>query len=453
MTGKRKSIHGQWSSRWAFILAATGSAVGLGNIWRFPYITGENGGGAFVLIYILCVLFVGIPIMMAEIMLGRRGRQSPINTMQSLAEDEGHNPAWRYLGWMGVVAGFFILSFYSVVAGWTLDFIFRAGSGSFNIATDAEISEIFQQLLGNPERLLVLHTLFMSLTVVVVSMGVKSGLERAVKFLMPALFILLLVMVGYAMSTEGFNDGINYLFKPDFSKLTAEGLLAALGQAFFSLSLGMGAIMVYGSYLPQNASIARTAIIIAFADTLVAVLAGVAIFPLVFAYGLEPGSGPGLIFVTLPIAFGQMSYGQFFGTCFFILLMFAAWTSSISLLEPAVAWMVENRGISRPRASAIAGLVAWFLGIGSVLSFNKWQDLKLWGMTYFELMDYMTSNVMLPLGGLLIAIFSVWLMSKNASIEELAMGEKLAYKSWRITVRYIAPIGVIVIFLHKVGVL
>lgn len=452
MTGKRKSIHGQWSSRWAFILAATGSAVGLGNIWRFPYITGENGGGAFVLIYILCVLFVGIPIMMAEIMLGRRGRQSPINTMQSLAEDEGHNPAWRYLGWMGVVAGFFILSFYSVVAGWTLDFIFRAASGSFNVATDDEIGEIFAQLLGNPERLLVLHTLFMSLTVVVVSMGVKSGLERAVKFLMPALFILLLVMVGYAMSTDGFNDGINYLFKPDFSELTAEGLLAALGQAFFSLSLGMGAIMVYGSYLPQNASIARTAIIIAFADTLVAVLAGVAVFPLVFAYGLEPGSGPGLIFVTLPIAFGQMSYGQFFGTCFFILLMFAAWTSSISLLEPAVAWMVENRGISRPRASAIAGLVAWFLGIGSVLSFNKWQDFKIWGMTYFDLMDYMTSNVMLPLGGLLIAIFSVWLMSKNASIEELAMGEGLAYKSWRITVRYIAPVGVIVIFLHKVGI-
>jgi NSS family neurotransmitter:Na+ symporter len=453
MTGKRKSIHGQWSSRWAFILAATGSAVGLGNIWRFPYITGENGGGAFVLVYILCVLFVGIPIMMAEVMLGRRGRQSPINTMQSLAEDEGHNPAWRYLGWMGVVAGFFILSFYSVVAGWTLDFIFRAASGSFNTATDAEIVEIFEQLLGNPERLLVLHTLFMSLTVVVVSMGVKSGLERAVKFLMPALFILLLVLVGYAMSTDGFSDGINYLFKPDFSKLTAEGLLAALGQAFFSLSLGMGAIMVYGSYLPQNASIARTTIIIAFADTLVAVLAGVAIFPLVFAYGLEPGSGPGLIFVTLPIAFGQMSYGQFFGTCFFVLLMFAAWTSSISLLEPAVAWMVENRGIRRPRASAIAGLIAWLLGIGSVLSFNKWQDLKIWGMTYFDLMNYMTSNVMLPLGGLLIAIFSVWLMSKNASVEELAMGEGLAYKSWRITVRYIAPIGVIVIFLHKIGVL
>lgn len=453
MTTKRQSIHGQWSSRWAFIMAATGSAVGLGNIWRFPYLTGEYGGGAFVLMYIGCVLLVGIPIMMSEVLLGRRGRQSPINTMASLAEEEGLTSGWRYLGWMGVVAGFLILSFYSVVAGWTLEYIFQAGSGSFLTATDEEIGEIFDNLLRNPGQLMAMHTLFMALTVVVVAMGVQSGLERAVKFLMPALFILLLLMVGYAMSTDGFEEGVYYLFYPDWSKLSGEGFLAALGQAFFSLSLGMGAIMVYGSYLPDDASIANTSVTIALADTLVAIMAGLAIFPLVFAYGLETGSGPGLIFVTLPIAFGQMPYGQIFGTGFFILLLFAAWTSSISLLEPAVAWLVENRGIARARSAAIAGLIAWVLGIGSVLSFNLWQDYRLFDKTYFEIMEYVTSNIMLPLGGLLIAVFTAWLMSRKAVIEELGLGEGLIFRTWLFVVRYVAPSGVVIIFLHAIGFL
>jgi NSS family neurotransmitter:Na+ symporter len=453
MTEKRQSIHGQWSSRWAFIMAATGSAVGLGNIWRFPYITGEYGGGAFVLMYLACVFLVGIPIMMAEVMLGRRGRQSPINTMDSLSKEEGLNPAWRYLGWMGVVAGFLILSFYSVVAGWTLEYIFQAGSGSFLTATDGEIGEAFDSLLRDPGQLLAMHTLFMALTVVVVAMGVKSGLERAVKFLMPALFILLLIMVGYAMSTDGFREGLYYLFYPDWSKLSGEGFLAALGQAFFSLSLGMGAIMVYGSYLPDDASIGHTTVSIVLADTLVAIMAGLAIFPLVFAYGLEAGSGPGLIFVTLPIAFGQMPYGQVFGTGFFVLLLFAAWTSSISLLEPAVAWLVENRGIARPKSAAIAGLIAWTLGIGSVLSFNLWQDYRLFGKTYFDIMDYVTSNILLPLGGLLIAIFTAWLMSRKAVVAELGLGEGLVFQSWLFVVRFVAPVGVVVIFLHAIDII
>lgn len=453
MTGVRKSIHGEWSSRWAFILAATGSAVGLGNIWRFPYITGQYGGGAFVLLYIMCVLLIAMPIMISEIMLGRRGRQSPINTMFSLAEEEGLNTGWRYLGWLGVVAGFMILSFYSVIAGWTLDYIYRASSGSFAGVSDTEILSIFNGLLGNPELLIVLHTVFMSFTVIIVSMGVQSGLERAVKFLMPALFILLLIMVGYAMSTPAFDQGLSYLFKPDFSKLSGEGVLAAMGQAFFSLSLGMGAIMVYGSYLSSRASIVRTSISIVIMDTSVAILAGMAIFPLVFAYGLEPGSGPGLIFVTLPIAFGQMPYGQFFGTAFFVLLMFAAWTSSISLLEPAVAWLVENRNMNRVKAAALAGLLAWILGIGSVFSFNIWQDAKLFDKTYFDIMDYLTSNVMLPLGGLLIAIFSAWLMPRRSSVDELKLGDGLAYKSWRLLARYLAPVGVLIIFLNAIGIL
>ncbi len=453
MRVKRNSIHGQWSSRWAFILAATGSAVGLGNIWRFPYITGTYGGGAFVLVYILCVLLIAMPIMMAEIMLGRRGRRSPINTMYVLAEEENLNRSWSYLGWLGVVAGFLILSFYSVVAGWTLDYIFRAGSGAFTNVADTAIVSIFDGLLASPERLMVTHSLFMALTVIIVSMGVQSGLERAVKFLMPALFILLVIMVGYAMATPGFKEGFAYLFEPDFSKLTGEGMLAAMGQAFFSLSLGMGAIMTYGSYLPSNASIARTTFSIAVADTCVAILAGIAIFPLVFSYGLQPNSGPGLIFVTLPIAFGQMPYGQIVGTGFFVLLLFAAWTSSISLLEPAVAWLVENRDMSRPRAAGLAGLIAWILGIGSVLSFNDWQDIRLFDKTYFDIMDYLTSNIMLPLGGLLLAIFASWQMPRSSSVDELKIGHGLGYQTWRFLVRYLAPLGVLTIFLNAIGLI
>ncbi len=453
MTARRKSIHGQWSSRWAFILAATGSAVGLGNIWRFPYVTGENGGGAFVLVYILCVIFVGIPIMMSEVMVGRRGRQSPINTMRSLAEEEGHSKAWSALGWMGVFAGFLILSFYSVVAGWTLFYLAKSFFNGFTPLTDAEIAGVFDGLLADPGLLLLLHTLFMSFTVIVVSLGVQSGLERAVKYLMPSLFVLLLIMVGYAMSTPGFSEGFGYLFNMNFDKLTAAGVLAALGQAFFSLSLGMGAIMVYGSYLPQKCSIARTSFTIALADTMVAILAGLAIFPLVFSFGLAPGSGPGLIFVSLPIAFGQMAFGHVLGTLFFLLLLFAAWTSSISLLEPAVAWLVENRNMKRNLAAIVAGLIAWLLGIGSALSFNLWSEYKLFGLNYFDIMDKLTSNVMLPLGGLFIAVFAAWFMQRESTRQELALKSESAYRFWLILVRYVAPVGVTLVFLQAIGLI
>jgi NSS family neurotransmitter:Na+ symporter len=461
MSIKRSSIHGQWSSRWAFILAATGSAVGLGNIWRFPYLTGENGGGAFVLVYLACVVLVGIPIMMAEILLGRRGRQSPINTMESLAEEEGLSPYWKYLGWMGVVAGFIILSYYSVIAGWTLAYIFRMGAGVFVDADAALTKQIFTDLISDPEKLLAWHTSFMIISVIVVSRGVKNGLERAVKVLMPALFILLLIMVGYAMSTEKFIEGLTYLFVPDFERLADKNFfsdifLPALGQAFFSLSIGMGAIMIYGSYLSQKSSITFNCFTIALADTTVAILAGVAIFPIVFTYGLEPAGGPGLIFITLPIAFGQMPFGTFFGCLFFILLLFAAWTSAISLLEPAVTWLVENRNMTRVKAAALAGIVSWLLGLVTVLSFNKWAfsfsfagAIKENGM--FDIFDILTSNIMLPIGGLLVAIFAVWKMSRKSTVEELGLGDGTAYQAWRFAVRYIAPFGVIVIFLNAIG--
>lgn len=467
----RKSVHGQWSSRWAFVLAATGSAVGLGNIWKFPYITGEYGGGAFVLVYLLCVIGIGVPIMMSEILLGRRGRQSPVNAMYTLALEAGRSPWWQIIGWLGVVAGFLILSYYSVIAGWALAYVFRTGSGMFGGATADGVQNIFAALVADPERLIAWHTLFMAMTVVVVARGV-SGLEGAVRYLMPGLFILLLLMVGYAMNTGEFGRGLSFMFRPDFHALfhqvdaagneyfTWEGVLAAMGQAFFTLSLGMGAIMAYGSYLPAHASIARTTLTIAGADTLVAILAGMAIFPLVFANGLQPAAGAGLIFQTLPLAFGHMPGGDFFGAAFFILLVFAAWTSAISIIEPAVAWLVENRGLKRTQAALACGALAWALGLLTVFSFNIWKDFTpLSGLelfrdsTLFDLLDFLTSNIMLPVGGLLIALFAGWMMRREASRDELDLGEGAAYRGWRILVRYLTPAAVLIVLLNLLGIL
>ena len=398
MAEARQSVHGEWSSRWVFMLAATGSAVGLGNIWKFPYITGENGGGAFVLVYLLCIVVVGIPVMMSEIMLGRRGRQSPINTMRTLAREERRNGLWQLLGFSGVLTGFLILSFYSVIAGWALSYVVQAVSGVFSGVTAEKSGELFGELVSNPGIQLFWHTMFMGMTMFVVARGVKEGLEKAVRLLMPALFVLLLILVGYAMSSSGFAQGFHFLFDPDFSKITTDGVLTALGHAFFTLSLGMGAIMIYGSYLPENVSITKATFIIAIADTVVALLAGMAIFPIVFASSLEPAAGPGLIFQTLPVAFGAMPGGLFFGTMFFVLLVFAAWSSAISIIEPVVAWLVESRGMSRRRGALVAGVITWALGIATILSFNLWSELKWLDKTIFDLLDYLTANIMLPLG-------------------------------------------------------
>jgi NSS family neurotransmitter:Na+ symporter len=270
---------------------------------------------------------------------------------------------------------------------------------------------------------------------------------------MPALFVLLIILVGYALSTDGFTQGMRFLFEPDFNKITTEGILAAMGHAFFTLSLGMGAIMIYGSYMPKDASIAKTSIMVAVADTVVALLAGVAIFPIVFANGLEPGAGPGLIFATLPIGFGHMAGGTFFGTLFFILLTFAAWTSSISLIEPFVAWLVETKGMTRNNASWISGGLAWLLGFGTVFSFNIWSEYKLFGDTFFKNLDFLASNIMLPLGGLMIGVFAAWIMKRESTIDEFAMGDGFAYKAWNLLARYVAPVGIGLVFLKAINVI
>ena len=460
MTTARASNHGLWSNRLAFVLAATGSTVGLGNIWKFPYLTGENGGGAFVLVYLLCLAVIGIPIMMAEVMMGRRGRHSPVNTMRSLAAQENLGSRWQWLGWIGMLAGFLILSYYSVIAGWTLAYVFRTGSGLFTGLTADGVQSIFSNLVDHPERLMAWHTIFMVMTMVIVARGVRRGLEVATRILVPALFVLLLVLDAYAWHSGAFAQGMDFLFRPDFSRITVSAVLAAMSHAFFTLSLGMGAIMIYGSYLPDDTPIASSCIAVSVMDTVIALLAGLAIFPLVFASGLAPASGPGLIFRTLPIVFGHMSGGAFFGMLFFILLVFAAWTSAISLIEPAVAWLVENHGMTRPHASVLAGVAVWLCGLLTVFSFNIWADVKLLSWipffredTIFDLLDHFTAGIMRPLGGLLIVIFVGWRMRRDSSAGELGMGGGAAYRVWRFLLRYIAPAAVIIVLLHTIGII
>lgn len=448
-----------WTSRWVFILAATGSAVGLGNLWKFPYIAGEYGGGAFVLMYLLIILLVGIPVMVAEVMMGRRGGLSPINTMKKLAGQAEVSSRWKWLGYLGALAGFLILTFYSVIAGWALYYVVAMPTQLAG-ADAATVSATFDGLLASPLIMLGCHSLFMLMTAGVVLQGVHRGLQRAAEIMMPALFVMLLVLLGYAASSGGFDQALAFMFSVDFSKLSADAVLVAMGHSFFTLSLGLGAIMAYGAYMPREASgkhgqkkpvsIGSTVLTIAFLDTLVAIVAGLCIFPVVFANGLEPAAGPGLLFKTLPLAFVQMPGGIWFGTLFFVLVLFAAWSSSISLLEPLVAWFVES-GWTRARATMVLALAAWLIGIGSVLSFNLWADATLFGKTVFDSLDFLTTNVMLPLGGLLIAVFAGWVMKDPHVRKELNMKNFRVYLGWRVAIRIIAPLAVLAVFARGIG--
>ena len=453
MAEQRTSLHGHWSSRLAFILAVAGSAVGLGNIWRFPYMAGENGGGAFVLVYLACVFIVGLPIMMSEILLGRRGRRNPVATMRLLGEEETGTSGWGAVGLLGVATGFLILSFYSVIAGWAVAYIFEGGGGTFTGADSAAIGAVFEGLTGNPVTTGLWHTFFMAITVFVVAAGVEAGLERAVRVLMPALILLMLILLGYGMLQGEFVQGVRFLFEPRFSELSAEGVLEALGQAFFTLSVGMGAIMAYGAYLPGEESIARASIAVVLADTAIAILAGLVIFPIAFANGVEPDAGPGLVFVSLPLAFGQMEAGVIVATFFFVLLVFAAWTSAISLMEPAVTFFMEQLHFTRVTASLTVGSIIWALGFLSVMSFGPWSELTAGGRTVFDWLDFLTNNVMLPLGGLAIVVFAGWFMAKNSTADELDPAAGALYRLWRFSARYVAPIAILLVLLNATGII
>ena len=437
--------------------------------------TAESGGGAFVLIYIVSVILLALPIMCAEILIGKRGKQNPINTLRTLSTEASYYTHeepdlslnrtvkvkkqfdnndlfsnWELVGWMGITAGVLILSFYSVIAGWTLSYIIKSISGSFALITAAGSASKFETFISDPEKLILWHTLFMILTCYIVSKGIKSGIERAIKFLIPGLFILLIGLAIHASTLAGFSDAMSYLFVADFDKINNTVILSAMSMAFFSLSIGMGSLMVYGSYLPEDTSIFQVSSAVAFFDTFVAILAGIIIFPIVFTYDLDPNSaGPGLIFQTLPIAFGAMEFGTIISTFFFILLFFAAITSSISLIEPAITFVVEKFSLSRVHATNMLGVLTWVLGIFTVLSFNELSSFKIFGMTIFDNIDYLTSKIMLPLGGLLMALFAGFIMKRAIVISELNSNTYLV-NIWFVLLKIFSPVLLIIIFVNGI---
>ncbi len=451
---KTSSIHGMWSSRLAFVLAATGSAVGLGNIWRFPYITSENGGGAFVLVYLICIALVGLPVMFSEIVIGRRGRMSPVNSMRELADDAEASRAWMGLGFLGILAGFLILSFYSVVAGWTLHYGFLYFKQLLGAPGITDPQATFGGLLANVGELTFWHGIFMVMTVGVVALGVEKGLERAVGILMPVLFLLLLILLIYGVSTGHFLEGAAFMFKPDWSQLSGGMIVTAMGQAFFTLSLGMCAIMTYGAYLPADVEVPKVGTAVAISDTAVALVAGLAIFPIIIAFGIDPGSGgAGLIFTSLPLAFAEMPLGIAYGMAFFLLLSVAAWTSSISLMEPAVAYLVEATELSRKAAALLVASLGWLLGLASVFSFNIWSSVKIGDKSIMDAIEFVAADVMLPIGGLLTAIFAGWVLSNRITREEL--DDKMpdwTFKAWLWLTRVVTPLLILAVMAGILGI-
>lgn len=456
-----------WSSRTAFVLAAIGAAVGLGNIWRFPTLAGESGGGAFVLVYIAFVILIGLPLVLSEIMLGRAGRLDAVGSVRKVAVDSNVSPKWSIFGGIEILAGFLILSFYSVVAGWVINYVFLSG-GDFIGAlfagtpfvpalhgeTQEQITGHMGTLFSSPWRLIGLHALFMATTIFIVASGVHDGIEKAAKWLMPAFFVLLLLVTFYGAITGAFSQAVAFLFTPDFSKLTPVVINEALGQAFFSLSLGAAGLLTYGAYVGRDVNLAPTAGTIAFADTLVAITAGLMIFPIVFAVGLDPAAGPALIFQTLPVAFNAMPGGALVGLIFFILIFFAALTSSISLLEPGTAWMIDRWGVPRRWAALSVGVAAFAIGAVCALGYNVLADVRpLWFWPVFaeadilDAVDGVTGKIMLPLAGFLTAIFVGWKADRKLLEAETGLSPGMMLV-WRGLLAWLAPVavGLILVF-------
>jgi NSS family neurotransmitter:Na+ symporter len=429
----------QWGSRLGFVLAAAGSAVGLGNIWKFPYMTGQNGGGAFLILYLALVFTIGISVMLAEFAIGRAAQRDPVGAFAVLK-----GKMWPLVGGLGILAGFIILSFYSVVAGWTIAYIIKMASGS--LVGDAEaLGGAFGAFIADPVQPLIYHALFMGLTVAVVLGGVHGGIERACKVLMPMLFVLLLVLIGRAVTLPGAEKGLDFFLTPDFSKINADMLNGALSQAFFSLSIGMGAMITYGSYLNKKENIAKSALWVSSLDSTVAVLAGLLILPAVFAFGFDPAAGPGLTFITLPAVFAQMPGGTFFGILFFVLLTVAALTSAVSLLQPIIAYFADEWKWNAKVTAVVAGVVIFLLGIPSSLSVGIWSDVHFIGEKGFlDSMDYIASNILLPVGGILISIFVGWVVADKMKDEVTNSGEKPFpfMAPWLFICRFVAPVAV-----------
>ncbi|EFQ23365.1 sodium:neurotransmitter symporter [Aminomonas paucivorans DSM 12260] len=433
----------QWGSRFGFIMAAAGSAIGLGNIWRFPYLAGMNGGGAFVVIYLLLVLSIGVAVMLAEMAIGRSAGLNAVGAFKKLK-----GGAWPLVGWMGVIAGFLILSFYGVVAGWTIAYMIKSFTPGFlEAAAAGKAGDLFGAFVSNPGQVVAYQALFMFATIWIVYRGIGGGIEKYCKLMMPALFIILLILIARAVTLDGAGKGLEFYLKPDFSKVTGGTVLAALGQGFFSLSLGMGCMITYGSYLSKKEVLPSAAITVVSLDTSAAFLSGLAIFPAVFAFGMEPASGPGLTFITLPSVFAKMPMGAVFSFLFFLLLFFAAITSSISLLEVCVAYFKDELGWSRAKASWVLGLVIFVLGVPSALSLGG-HFPKIAGKDFLDAVDFFSSNVLLPLGGIFISLFAgwVWLDSARKEVTNQGSHSFALEVAWIWVCRVVAPLAIAWIF-------
>ncbi|HHI03906.1 MAG: sodium-dependent transporter [Candidatus Zixiibacteriota bacterium] len=436
---------GNWGTRIGFIMAATGSAIGLGNIWKFPYITGVYGGGAFVFVYLLCVLIVGLPLMITEFIIGRRSQKNPVGAFRKLHHKKS---PWQLTGWLGVASGFIILSFYSIIAGWALAYIFKSIVG-FTGSAEAIQSE-FVALVTDSGQSIMWHTIFMGLTVAIVIGGVQEGIERWSKILMPLLLALLLGLMYYGLVfTHGGSAALSFLFNPDFSSLSTEGVLSALGHAFFTLSLGMGAMITYGSYMKREVNILRDAVTISFLDTLIALIAGVAIYSMVFNYGLEPAAGPGLIFQTLPVLFAET--GPIVSVAFFVLLSFAALTSAISLLEVVVSYFVDERKWSRVKATLTLGFLIYLTGLLSAIA-TITIPFRGKEQGFLDIFDFITTNYMLPIGGLLTCLFIAWVMPDKDRSDEFGSSGGF-YRTLILVLRFITPVAVLIIILHGLELL
>ena len=435
-----------WASKIGFVLAAAGSALGLGNIWRFPYKAGQYGGGAFVVAYLVSVMIIGIPVMIAEFVIGRSAQKSPVGAFKTLRDSR----FWPLVGWLGLLTGFIILSYYNVVGGWILKYIALSCTARYQSGLAADR---FNSFLADGWQQVVWLFLYSMINILIVRRGISSGIEKWSKILLPSLLVLLLGLMLKALLTEKASQGVSFLLMPDFSKLTRDGMLEALGHAFFSLSLGMGAMLTYGSYLDKDTNISLSALWITLLNTVYAIMAGLMIFPLVFTYGVDPACGPGLFFVTLPEIFARMPAGQLVGFLFFLLVAFAAVTSSISLLEVVVSFFIDELGWTRRRADYTLGTVIFFCGIPSALSFNAWKDVVLFGKTVFELLDILATNYMLPIGGLFIAIFAGWVLTHGEKEAEIKRVENTFhfYDIWHVLITYITPVALGFVLLYTTG--
>ncbi|MFO8234799.1 MAG: sodium-dependent transporter [Bacteroidales bacterium] len=441
-----------FGSKFGVIAAAAGSAVGLGNIWRFPYIAGENGGGAFIIIYLVFIMAIGIPVMLSEFTIGRSAQRNAFGSFKKLAP----NTYWYLIGLMGVVAAFMILAFYSTVAGWTLEYVYLSITNGFSGSSPEELKSLFEGFKASTLQPVIWQLVFMVLTAWIVIAGIKRGIEKYAKMLMPLLLALIIVLGVRSVTLPGAKEGLEFLFKPEFSKLSTNSILEALGQAFFSLSIGMGTLITYGSYINKRENLTNTAINVTAADTLIAILAGVAIFPAVFAFGIEPNAGPDLIFRTLPNIFQKIPGGFFFSILFFVLLAIAALTSSISVLEVVVAYFVEELGLVRKKATILAASAITVVGVLCTMSWGTLEGVNIGRFNVFEFFDFTASSVFLPLGGLLIVVFLGWYLGKDAIVKEISSNG--LYKTplaslFVLILKFIAPIAIALVFLHGIGIL